>query len=114
VRLQEWPRAAWEALPTEARPGDPCWAREELALPGGRAVLHTGVAGVGPRPPPGAAASPGVCPAGPADTVLAEAYLGETVVVVIVDDGPGNAPASPYNTRAGFETVLRALQPRIP
>jgi hypothetical protein len=100
VQLQEWPRAAWDALPPESRAPPPCWVQEELALPGGHATISMGVA----LEPASGPSDPGTCPAGPYTIFFAYAYLGETVVLV--------SAGGPYNTWAGVEAVLRALQPR--
>lgn len=90
---------------------NPCWAREELALANGRATLLSGFTSAVARVP---ADQPGPCPARPYDTFLAHVYLDQTVVMVSAPgvSGPGGTAKSPYDTRDGIETLVRALRPR--
>jgi hypothetical protein len=113
VSLQLWPRAAWDSQLARSRGmnfwEDPCFAREEIALRDGRATVFSGFASDRARLP---ADEPRACPTRPYDTYLAHAYLGRTVVFVTAPraSGPSGIVASPYDTREGVETVVRALQ----
>ena len=54
VTLQEWPRANWETNSGSETPQElagPCWHREDLALPHGRAQLFLGFASAGRAKP---------------------------------------------------------------
>ncbi len=110
VRLTEYARTVWEtgqsaalAPPSQTHtPDGPCWTREEIALPNGRAILFLGFNWpdhVPPGPDDG-------CPTDrPHDRFEAHVFLGETVIVV----SPG---IWPNQTREGVEALVRALRPR--
>jgi hypothetical protein len=109
VRLPEWPRANWAAhsgYETSQELSGPCWHREQLALPHGRAQLFLGFADAGRAKP---------CPRRPYTLYIAHVFLGQTVIYVAVqgDTAPG-AVTSPYATRAGLVALVHALQPRVP
>jgi hypothetical protein len=112
--LQLWPRAAWEGILHQGPFGhmwdDPCWSREELSLPDGRAVIFSGFSGDVVRMP--AAAASGVpCPSRPFETFLAHVYLADSVVMVSAPraSGVGGMTTSPFDTRYGIEALVRGL-----
>lgn len=102
LRLTAYNAATWALLPPSTQePGGTCWTSEEIALPGGRAVLYSGF-----NWPDNVPAPPGACPSDrPPDRFEANAFLGETVVQVAPWMWPGQ-------TRAGIEAVLGALEAR--
>jgi hypothetical protein len=115
--LQLWPRAAWDAILRQGPVGhlwdDPCWSREEVSLPDGRAVIFSGFAGDVVRIP-AAGASAGPCPSRPHDTFLAHVYLADAVVMVSAPrvGGAGGMTTSAYDTRYGIEALARGLGAR--
>jgi len=94
--LTVYRRADWEGGGRAAHePTDPCWAREEVMFPHGRAALWSWPT---PHPP-----RPGACPPDrPPEHFLAHVDLGEAVVVVEPAHGV-NPPSE------GLEAVVRAL-----
>lgn len=118
VTLQLWPRAAWDAVIAQGkgRPGweHPCWQRSDINLPEGLATIFAGYSSAAAGVPDGPLPESGPCPDAPPNSFDAHAHLGQTVVLV---DAPGaSSPAgqvaSPYDSRAGMEAVVRALRPR--
>ncbi len=115
LTLEEWSRPTWDTFLTRARGPQlwegPCWGRQELDLPDGRATLFLGFTSERDRRTPGTAPDAGACPARPPDRFFAHASLGQTVVRVSAPEASG-AVKSPYNTREGIAAVVHALQPR--
>lgn len=94
IGMQEFPRSAWDALTSGSHGGNwweqPGVTSDELALPGGRAVIFRG---------------PSDRQRG-SDRFLAHVYLGDTVILVDDFDTP-----STYNTAEGFRALAQGLQP---
>ncbi len=108
VHLTAYRRADWDALRAQPRGRDaeegPCWVREELRLPQGRATLFLGFQWrLTERRPD----TPDPCPTDRAhDLFRAHVYLGEAVIIV---DYGGEARRN--QTREGLEALVRALRP---
>ena len=117
VTLQLFARAAWDASGPETGGhlwNHPCWAREEIALPDGRAVIFSGFSDEAARAARAGAGAEVRCPAVAPERFLAHAYLGDTVVLVnpVGRSEPGGVIRSLYDTREGIETLVRALERR--
>jgi hypothetical protein len=116
VTLQLWPRADWEANLSQSRGmnawEDPCWAREEIAIPEGTATIHAGFTTQIMRLP---ANAPRDCPERPHDNFLSHVYLPEVVVFASAPSaayGSREVIHSPYDSREGMELIARALRSR--
>ena len=118
VTLQLWPRRAWDAVMNQGkgRPRweHPCWRREDISLLEGQGTIFAGYTSTGAALPAGPPPETGPCPDSPPDSFSAHAYLGQTVVFVNVSgaSSPAGQVASPYNSRDGMETIVRALRAR--
>ena len=116
--LQLWPRTTWEAFLAQSRGmhnwDNPCWHREQLAVPDGQATLFSGhtsvMVSLPPGPPPNQP-----CPNRPYDTFVAHAYLDQAVVFVTLmarAPSPSTSATNPYDTRESIELLVRSLRRR--
>jgi hypothetical protein len=117
VMIRVWPGGDWQDYAAYWETYQPCHQREEISLDDGRAVLYSGYSDetLFQLAPAGTPAG-GACPDPTYDRFGAVAELGGTALIV---DAPGVAyprgfEASPYDTRAGIEAVVRGLKPRAP
>jgi hypothetical protein len=116
VTLQLWPRATWETVLRQAPFGnmwdDPCWAREELALANGKAVVFSGFAGEVRMGATAGSGSP--CPSRTYDSFLAHVYFADTVILLSAPSasGVGGMTRSPFDNREAIEAVVRGLRQR--
>jgi hypothetical protein len=116
VTLQLWPRTTWDAVVGQAPLGnvwdDPCWAREELTLANGKAVVFSGFAGQVRMGAPAGSGSP--CPSQAHDSFLAHVYFADTVILLSAPSasGVGGMTWSPYDNREAIEAVVRGLRQR--
>ena len=109
ITLDLWRPAAWKRfLGTRLGRlvwGSPCARARTVALPKGRAVIHSGY-GV----------EPAACSGAPFDRFLAHVYLPGVVVAVNMPYCYTCAPrfggSDPYNSLQGMETIVRALERR--
>jgi hypothetical protein len=116
ISLQQWPKADWDASagPSYQAHWDnkPCQSQEDIALDGGRARIYMGydelLGGTG--------TPEGGCREEAFNSFGAVVEYGETVVMLgaPATSGPDGITNSPYNSRAGMEAVIYALQPREP
>ena len=117
VTIEEWSPADWKANDAGRRSKrpprweNPCWQREELELPDGRATIFSGFAS---EPPPGtspdAAFSEPNCPDQPHDQFIAQVELGPTFLFIeALSESDQNR--SPLNSQEGMEAIVRALRP---
>ena len=114
IDLQEWTAPDWQAFIRQSGGGnwwdDPCIRREEVTFAGGRAVVFKGY-----QPgPPTAASGPDGCPMQAPDRFLAQAYLGDTVVLILVSGATVNGTFSPssYDSFEGISAIAKGLEPR--
>lgn len=122
LSVEEWSAADWDAIDSTNRTKgpprweNPCWEREELELPDGRATIFSGFAS---EPTPAttsdASTSEAGCPDRPYDLFMAHVELGPTFLVIRAPSGrvlgKTGLVQSPYDTREGMEAAVKALQP---
>lgn len=121
LSVEEWSTADWDAIDTTNRTKrpprweNPCWEREELELPDGRATIFSGFSletlhGTSPD----GSSSEARCPDQPHDMFIAHVELGPTFLVIQATSGrvlgKTGIVRSPYDSRDGMEAALRALQ----
>ncbi len=117
LTVEEWSKADWDARDAKSRTKiapmweNPCWQRDELELPDGRATIFSGFAletlhGTSPD----GSSSEATCPDQPHDQFIAHVELGPTFLYIQAPGGLGQN-RSPYDSREGMEAIVRALRP---
>ncbi|CCF83793.1 hypothetical protein [Nitrolancea hollandica] len=117
LTVEEWSIADWKANDTKGRTKmpprweTPCWEREELELPDGRATIYSGytLETLHTPPPDGTFSEPN-CPDQPHDQFIAQVELGPTLLFIQAP-GASSVVRSPYDRREGMEAIVRALRP---
>ncbi len=117
LTIEEWSIADWKANDAKGRTKmpprweTPCWEREELELPDGRATIYSGytLETLHTPPPDGSFSEPN-CPDQPHDQFNAQVELGPTFLFIEAP-GASGVVRSPYDSREGMEAIVRALRP---
>ncbi len=117
LTIEEWSMSDWKANDAKSRAKmpprweTPCWEREELDLPDGRATIYSGytLETLHTPPPDGSFSEPN-CPDQPYDQFIAQVELGPTFLFIQAPGGFGQS-RSPYDSQEGMEAIVRALRP---
>jgi hypothetical protein len=117
VTIEEWSTADWKASVAGRRSKrpprweTPCWEREELELPEGRATIYSGytLETLYTPPPDGSFSEPN-CPDQPHDQFVAQVERGPTFLFIQAPGGFGQTK-SPYDSQEAMEAIVRALRP---
>lgn len=122
LTIEEWSTSEWDRNDTANRTkmppiwDNPCWQRESLTLPEGRATIYSGYSPeVLHSTSTDTSSSGAACPAQPRDRFMAHVELGPTFLVIEAPRGrvlgKTGTVLSPYESRKAMEAVVRALQP---
>lgn len=117
VTIEEWSTADWKASDAGRRSKrpprweTPCWEREDLELPDGRATIFSGfVLETFPGNATDGSPSDTACPDQPHDLFIAHVELGPTFLFIEALSESGQN-WSPFNSQEGMEAIVRALRP---